>query len=171
MLLAILTMDQNSFSFLRRAQLTSTWIRYQKSTSCQPWEPTQSTHGIASSIPNTSIPHRNKKNATLKVVQATMKLMKRSMHTPPSTLHAYAQRAMKATSVWIKAVIAIASIVYQKIVERRFLSAWHIVNLGVAGIGRWRCGMFVKVGCRYGGFGTKSCNLLLTLGNVIALSL
>ena len=99
MLLVILTMDKKSFSFLRRAQLTSTWFRYQKSTSCQPWEPTQSTHGIASSIPKTSIPHRNRKNATPNIVQATMNTRKRIIHMPPLTLHAYAQRAMIAASV------------------------------------------------------------------------
>jgi len=143
--LVILTMGKKSFSFLRRAQPTSTWSRYQKSTSCQPWEPTQSTHGIASSIPNTSTPHRNKKNATPKIVQATMKMRKRIMHTPPLTLHAYPQRAMTAKEAWIKAMTAIARMEYQKIVERRFLNAWHIADLEVAGVVRWRCGMCVKV--------------------------
>jgi len=134
MLIVMLTIDKKSFSFSRRAQSTSTWSRYQKPTSCQPWESTQSTHGIASSMPNTSMPHRNKKNATPNIVQATMKKRKRMMHTPPLTLHAYAHRARTAKEVWIKAMIAITRMVYQKIVERRFLNAWHIADLGVAGV-------------------------------------
>ena len=124
--LVMLTMDKKYFSFLRRAQSTSTWSRYQKAI--------QSSHGIASSIPKTSIPHRNKNNVMPKIAQRTTKAKNRTFHTPPSALNAYSQRAMTATSVWIKAMIAIASIVYQKIFDRRILNAWHIVDLGVAGI-------------------------------------
>ena len=63
-----------------------------------------------------------------------METRNRIIHTPPLTVHAYPKRAMTAKEVWIKAIIAIARIVYQKIVERRVLNAWHIADLGVAGV-------------------------------------
>jgi len=76
------------------------------------------------------MPHRNRKKAIPKIVQAAMKTRNKIIHTPPLTVHAYAQRARTATSVWIKAMIAIARMMYQKIIERKFLSAWHIADLG-----------------------------------------
>ena len=42
-------------------------------------------------------------------------------------------------------MIAIARIIYQKTVEKMFLNAWHIADLGVAGVEVWDCGVCVKV--------------------------